>query len=579
MIIFPNNKSKQFGQLVETKYGYIVSGQYYKKSTLAPVPLKFCDIEFNKNLFLTQNYFTTCRFSGDNLFADMHTSIIYDNKDENIFYLFTVAKSTVDNSTYYDGTVFTTKVYKIYETESEFRIIGFKDLGNSYRNDDYSAFRYITQDDTYLYGITPSNTSYTITNRNSQINKVTLEVTNTNLGEASQIIYEDENYMYTFSGLTINSLRTAKIEKNTTKIISQISTVKTDESETSIYRYNNDGSTEDDTFANRSNSKTIHNYYTTFAQSDYIKKHNGVFKSETDIETYRVIIGAEGIKEDGSVNIVKFKHNIETLTTSDSTMPEPTVITCEITNKSDPKFKAWRSKMATLNSYYFSVKSMKFANNEHTYLVLDTHLVGALCSSAGSVDNQFSKNNIAVFKIDSSDSKRLTFISEFIEPDVAHKGLIPIPNDKYILLTTGNFIFLSFDYDTGSFITLGKKDKGSGFFGISADNTLFMHKSNGYLDRTKLTDSGYNINLSLEEEPIYNGEDKDINLIVSCKDFLGNNCNSEIELTIVGTDIKFKDTEDKVKIINITNIEDNKKVPLTLTGPEPSYVKYRLIER
>lgn len=564
--------SIQFGQLIETKYGYIMHGHYYKKD-YTPIPFKFCDIECGKNIFLPSSTFPIIRRSGDNVYSNEINTIIYDEFNENIFYLVIPSAGNIEGDLY-SSQVYNVKIYKIYETEEKFEILKSKILSSSsYSNSDESTFIYQTQDKYYIYGFTVTNSSYNGNITSYKISKADLVRTSSPISSSysPELIYDDNDMLITLAyanSITVPySYKFSKNDEvNGLTQIGYCSAVK-DPEDNSEYVYTNDGAG-DDPQKTSANSKTIHNIFTTHSTRKNIKKFNGIFnaKEGSNLEIYRIMIGSESIKDDGKVNIVKFNIDIDGMKSATGNLPSPTIKTCTITNKQDEIFTNWRNKMHKLDSYYFTCKSMKFEKESNIYLVLDSYISSSLSSSTSNPDSNYVNNNIAVFKINNDDHSSLELKSVYIEPNVAHKGLVPINDDMFLLSNNSGWSILEFNYENAEFKNIKKIKKGTGWIGISENQTIMMHDNDGTLDVTKFVEVPYKPRIYPENDTII-WEDQEINanVVLEAKDFLGNNTDANVNCHILGDGVVFENNSSTTININMTKSDDKKLIPIKIT--------------
>lgn len=568
MIISKRMQSIQFGQLIELKHGYIMNGQYYKKD-FTPMPFDFRDVQCGKNIFVTSSLFPIIRQSGDNVYSNEICTLIDDEDNENIRYLFIPSAGSIETPNLYSAHVINIKLYKIYESEDKFEILGSYDLDGSYTEGNYGTFKYMFQDKLNLYGFKSANSSYACTVKFQKIPKDTLIPAAALNDYFDELLYEDENMVISFSNPNvINEIYACKFSKNDLVDYNKVTPIK-DPEDNSQYTFKNDGEGNDPN-KQYANYNTIHNLFTTHTTRKAVKKFDGIFnaKDSTNLEIYRPIIGKDGILDDGKINIVKFNIDIEGMKSAGvGAMPQPTVKTCTISNKGDEKFTKWRDKMHKLNSYYFTCKTMKFQNEANTYLVIDTYISAVLSPINSAADANYVNSNIAVFKINSEDYSSLEFISEYVEPESAHKSLSVLNDDIFLLSTNTGWVFLSFDYNTGTFRKIKKIEKGTGYLGITQDDTIMIHDGTGNLDRTKMIGIPYKANIYHETGTIkWTGQEMESNLIVETKDFLGNNLDCEVLCSIIGNNVVFKDNSSTEISINITSSEDKKQVPIKITG-------------
>lgn len=578
MIISRSENAKQYGQFIENKNGYVINGQFYNKD-LTPIPLDFRLIESCKNLFFTKSIFPIIRHAGDNVYSNETSCIIEDEYDSNIYYIVTQSPSNIETNSTYDGVITTHSIFKIYENGNNFKILASKVLNTGSTNTYPSTFKYQSQDESYLYGIYVTNSGYNGTVSHNKISKSDLVVTSGVNNYFSEILYEDNTMMISFANPnSITTPYTYKVDKITMNIYGYSNPLK-DPEEDSQYVFTNDGTGEDPN-KNKSNYKTIHNVFYNFTTRKEIKKFNGIFSNNVNnnVDIYRVIIGSDDILEDGKVNIVKFNADIDALKVASSSIPQLVVKTCKVTNKENETFKLWKNKMHTLNSYYFTCKTMKFENEENLYLVIDTFISASLAPIFSSTDSRYVNSNIAVFKIDKSDYSSLTFVSEYVENGVAHKSLSPLNDDLFLLSTDNGWCILSFNYNDGTFTKIKDIKKGTGYLGLTSDNILVKHDHKGNLDYIKLTEVPYKASLSHENSIIkWQGEELETNLTLVTKDFLGNNTDCIVDCSIIGDNVVFRDNSSTEITVSMTKSDDKKEIPIKITGP--STVEFSAVTR
>lgn len=566
MIITKKLESTQLAQLIETKYGYIINGLYHKKD-MTPIPFKFIDIQGNKNVFGVNSVFPIIRHAGDNVYSNEINLMIQDNLNPNITYIFTPSMGYIDSPNLYSGPSNEILLYKIYETEDEFEILKKVSLGVSYATTHEGPFKYLTQDELYIYGFRVQNLSYNGTIGVYKISKSDLTMTAAFNNTFTEILYEDNDIVISFSNPnTIAEVYSYKFEKNSLTDMGYCTTIK-DPEDNNQYTFKNDG-TGDDPLKNNSNNKTIHNLFTNTSTRSDIKKFNGIFnaKDSTNLEIYRPIIGIDGILDDGKVNIVKFNIDIDACkTASKGSMPAHKVRTCTISNKSEDIFTKWRDKMYQLNNNYFTCKSMKFEKDDNTYLVIDTYISASLSGLYTQPDASYTNSNISVFKINKDDHSILEMKSEYVEPDSAHKGLIPINDEMFLLSTNTGWSILTFDYTEGKFKKLKKISKGTGWLGFTDDQRLMFHTTSGDLDMTKIIGIPYKPTLRPENENVKYSEGMETNIILETKDFLGNNIDAIATCYIIGDGVVFKDNSSKEIQITMTKSDDKKVIPIKVT--------------
>lgn len=174
-------------KMVELTDEFIINGQVYNKSNMSPKPYKTLAIENAVSSLLDPIMYESAYVTNKSLTAIPRSknSILVDSEDTNITYC---VNNTQNGSSYF---------YKITKFNDNYRQekVSLMSIASNYGG--YSEI--IDQDENYVYvfnnvGVDDVNAYNT---RISQINKITMAVTVTNLnGGRSNILYKDNLYVY-----------------------------------------------------------------------------------------------------------------------------------------------------------------------------------------------------------------------------------------------------------------------------------------------------------------------------------------------------------------------------------------------
>lgn len=592
---------------METKYGYFIYGQYYKKGSYSPVPFKFlteADPNMSKKVPITNRGFNIYRTLYSSIFPTCGSVYVEDNKDPNTYYVFTSAVYDSSSGAYESGSEYYS-VYKIYETENEFKIL--KHSRSGYNVSSYSNLIYIGQDDRLIFmQCCDSQSSYRPGIHILYINKDTMAISGfipksySASGSASQIIFEDEeciistghyfyNNSYNKTSHEINYLKKSIGSSSATYSSTYYNgsyeyKVKSDPDDNSQYKFNNDGVKSDEPdIADSVNTLSYANYYNVpnlhmiNDSHEIYKKHRAVFsKDDGTVETYRLFFGYRNSNGSDNilVNIGRFSHDITaiktkgTSLTTGSSSSYVTVKTCEITNSDSSEFQQWRTRVSNPGHYYMVCEASKFENPDNTYLVFNMRQCGDLCYK--NVPGSYvGKQAIAVFKIDKDDSSKLTFISSYAEDIHGHMTLYPLNEEYQILATSGGWRLLKFDYTLGVFKPITFRNADSGCLSMDKEGILYSTVDNyTALEFFRIQNGPYRPEAYFKIKKLSMDGQAEIKdeVIVKSKDFIGNNINSTVHVMLDGENIKFDDNNEKEIDVQISSIEDSKSLPITVTG-------------